>query len=656
MQLPPLRERGTDVLLLARHYLDRACSEYGLRHQDPRGGRGSRPSGLHLAGQRARAGQPDGAGGAAVRCGAGDGGGLASAARAAHLRGTARAGESVNEQMASLERARIEEALRAEGVEHLPRRRAARPAAEHAALSHGAPRALPRAATPRRHRRSIASRRRAVAAPPSPVRWQRTRVTLLQAQVLDADATAAEHERARVLEDIAAKGQRLRRPDHRAGSRVGEGGVRSRPRRGRGAPRGPRRLCRAARGRRVDSATAQLPCGSPSTPRRCWSAGSRIASSSTPTRGGPLSDVLDGMLADRTGRADPRVGDDQAFPGTAIRRRAARSAPEPRRVVARHRARRRRSPRDARSCRAPARSRVLEDLLTQVEDGRGQAVLLAGDPGIGKTRLLHEFHRRTSGRAAWLQGSAVSFGSSLPFHPLIDLLKHAFSVQASDSDEVIGDRIDRATAAFGEAFRPSVRVPSIAAVDRCRRRVARAARSEASPRRHLRGDRAISPRRLRGAPADRRARGPALDGSGDGRVPRDDGREPGVRPDSVVCDAPDRIHAAVRAGRVRHAADTLQSLAHARRGAIGCSLLGASALSAELQQLIDDKTDGNPFFVEEVLRSLQERGLLERRGDEVGLVRPIGEDRRSRQRPGRAARTPRAARSPRRATCFEWPP
>src|SRR5262249_19231681 len=69
---------------------------------------------------------------------------------------------------------------------------------------------------------------------------------------------------------------------------------------------------------------------------------------------------------------------------------------------------------------------VLDDLLQQVEEGRGQAVLVAGDAGIGKTRLLHEFRRRTSGRAAWLQGSAVSFGRSLPLHPLIDLLKGAF--------------------------------------------------------------------------------------------------------------------------------------------------------------------------------------------------------------------------------------
>ena len=67
-----------------------------------------------------------------------------------------------------------------------------------------------------------------------------------------------------------------------------------------------------------------------------------------------------------------------------------------------------------------------------------------------------------------------------------------------------------------------------------------------------------------------------------------------------------------RVSRSGHQCDRL--LAPRRVGALGraCS------------SCVDDKTEGNPFFVEEVLRSLQERGLLERHGDEVGLVRPIG--------------------------------
>src|SRR4029450_2203074 len=44
-----------------------------------------------------------------------------------------------------------------------------------------------------------------IAASSSSVRWQRTRVTLMHARVLDADATTAEHERMRVIEDIGRK-------------------------------------------------------------------------------------------------------------------------------------------------------------------------------------------------------------------------------------------------------------------------------------------------------------------------------------------------------------------------------------------------------------------------------------------------------------------
>jgi predicted ATPase len=69
---------------------------------------------------------------------------------------------------------------------------------------------------------------------------------------------------------------------------------------------------------------------------------------------------------------------------------------------------------------------------------------------------------------------------------------------------------------------------------------------------------------------------------------------------------------------------TLSRVSRADANTIGCSLVGASALSPDLQHLVDEKTEGNPFFVEEVLRSLRERGLIVRLGDEAGLIHPTG--------------------------------
>ena len=67
---------------------------------------------------------------------------------------------------------------------------------------------------------------------------------------------------------------------------------------------------------------------------------------------------------------------------------------------------------------------------------------------------------------------------------------------------------------------------------------------------------------------------------------------------------------------------TMSRLSKLETTAIAGALVGASVLSLELQWLLDAKTDGNPFFVEEVIRSLHERSALERRGDTIGLAHP----------------------------------
>jgi acyl dehydratase len=61
----------------------------------------------------------------------------------------------------------------------------------------------------------------------------------------------------------------------------------------------------------------------------------------------------------------------------------------------------------------------------------------------------------------------------------------------------------------------------------------------------------------------------------------------------------------------------MSRLSQAETTAIAGALLGVPVLSPELQRLLDVKTDGNPFFLEEVVRSLYESGALERRGDTI---------------------------------------
>ncbi|HEY1564414.1 MAG TPA: AAA family ATPase, partial [Gaiellaceae bacterium] len=77
--------------------------------------------------------------------------------------------------------------------------------------------------------------------------------------------------------------------------------------------------------------------------------------------------------------------------------------------------------------RLVGRSRELgqgREALEALRAGRGGVLVVAGDAGIGKTRLLDELRELAEREGSlWLEGRCVSYGESLPYWPFRDLLR-----------------------------------------------------------------------------------------------------------------------------------------------------------------------------------------------------------------------------------------
>ena len=68
------------------------------------------------------------------------------------------------------------------------------------------------------------------------------------------------------------------------------------------------------------------------------------------------------------------------------------------------------------------------------KEGRGQIVAVMGEPGVGKSRLCYEFKMVSQIGCLVLETFSISHGKAYPYLPLIDLLKNYFQIDQQDDE------------------------------------------------------------------------------------------------------------------------------------------------------------------------------------------------------------------------------
>ena len=99
----------------------------------------------------------------------------------------------------------------------------------------------------------------------------------------------------------------------------------------------------------------------------------------------------------------------------------------------------------------------LRRALDQAREGHGQVVAVAGEAGVGKSRLFYEFTRSHRTRD-WLilESGSVSYGKATSYLPVIDLMKAYFQIEARDDARKVREKVNGKLVTLDQALTPTL--------------------------------------------------------------------------------------------------------------------------------------------------------------------------------------------------------
>ena len=92
------------------------------------------------------------------------------------------------------------------------------------------------------------------------------------------------------------------------------------------------------------------------------------------------------------------------------------------------------------------REREMNLLIGAVENlkqGKGSIISIVGDAGTGKSRLTHEFKAKIKAdKVHWREGHAYPYTQNMAYYPLTNLLTHAFQIREGDKPSQIKEKVE----------------------------------------------------------------------------------------------------------------------------------------------------------------------------------------------------------------------
>jgi tetratricopeptide (TPR) repeat protein len=250
---------------------------------------------------------------------------------------------------------------------------------------------------------------------------------------------------------------------------------------------------------------------------------------------------------------------------------------------------------------------LLKARLASARAGHGQIVGIVGEAGIGKSRLLYEFSRTVrEQQLTYLEGHCLSYGASMPYLPILEILRHGCRLADADRPEAIvrklGTSLERLGIPADDAVpyllqflgvKEGTERLAMVSPDAIRARtfdILRRTCANASRRSPL----VLAIEDVHWIDAASEALGALVESLEGLSLLLVMTYRPGYRPQWL-----DRPHVTQIA---------LQPLSAEESMSLLSGILSPAALAAPIVKLIVDKAEGNPFFLEELARSVAEAG------------------------------------------------